>query len=76
MGSVWTPSGPRGVLGGQAAARGLRHSDFKGGGGEVEGRCTSRGDAKPAVGERPNALLGRHPGATLPPAQRPTPGRS
>jgi hypothetical protein len=72
MGSVRTPSGPRGVLRGQAAARGLRHPDFKGGGGEVEGRCTSRGDAKPAVAERPNALLGRHPGATLPPAQRPS----
>ena len=44
-----------------------------GGGGEVEERCTSQGGAKPAARERPNALLGGHPGVTLPRTQRPTP---
>ena len=77
--------GPGGVFRGQAAARGSRSLPFGagggevrvggevGGGGEVEERCTSQGGAKPAAGERPNALLGGYPGATLPRTQRPTP---
>ena len=90
--------GPGGVFRGQAAARGSRSLPFGagggevrvggevGGGGEVEERCTSQGGAKPAAGERPNALLGggtrgrpcrgpnaQHPTPKQPNAQRPTP---
>ena len=54
-------------------ARGSRTLPLGGGGGEVEERCTSQGGAKPAARERPNALLGGHPGVTLPRTQRPTP---
>jgi hypothetical protein len=72
---IWgfrTSSAPLEVFRGWSAARGSRPLPFRGGGGgEVGGRCTSRGGAKQAARGGPNALLSAGPGGD--PAAHPTP---